>query len=111
MTALRDKSFFLQERNIFSMTKNMKEVRFILEIAQLLMYLKILNLELMIQKIKRNFFLKMKFTFSLKILKDLNITYFKSILVKMNLFKLIRKTVIQKEKLKFSLGQTFFEEN
>jgi hypothetical protein len=28
MTALRDKSFFLQERNIFSMTKNMKEVKF-----------------------------------------------------------------------------------
>ena len=58
MTALRDKSFFLQERNILSLTKNMKEVRFILEIAQFLMYLKILNLELMIQKIKRNYFFK-----------------------------------------------------
>ena len=58
MTALRDKSFFLQERNILSLTKNMKEVRFILEIALLLMHLKILNLELMIQKIKRNYFFK-----------------------------------------------------
>jgi hypothetical protein len=58
MTELRDNLFFLQERNILSLTKNMKEVRFILEIAQLLMYLKILNLELMIQKIKRVFFYK-----------------------------------------------------
>ena len=58
MTELRDNLFFLQERNILSLTKNMKEVRFILEIAQLLIYLKILNLELMIQKIKRVFFYK-----------------------------------------------------